>query len=109
MNPFEMVVIIVAIGTLGSIIRHRAGGRILRRGRQEWHEAAPDGAEKQRLQEEVLALKRLEIDAGRSPDTDGVDSPAGRISLADLRQRVRRLEAIAEGIDIPDARSNRGR
>ena len=56
-----------------------------------------------------LALKRLEIDAGRSPDTDGVDSPAGRISLADLRQRVRRLEAIAEGIDIPDARSNRGR
>ena len=51
-----------------------------------------------------LELKRLEIDAGRSPDTDAIDSPAGRISLADLKQRVRRLEAIADGIDIPDAR-----
>ena len=56
-----------------------------------------------------LALKRLEIDASRSPDTENVDSPAGRISLADLRQRVRRLEAIAEGIDIPDARYDRRR
>lgn len=51
-----------------------------------------------------LELKRLEIDAGRSPDAENIDSPAGRISLADLKQRVRRLEAIAEGIDIPDAR-----
>ena len=48
-----------------------------------------------------LELKRLELDADRPADTD---SPAGRITLADLKQRVRRLEAIAEGIDIPDAR-----
>jgi len=48
-----------------------------------------------------LELKRLELNADRSLDAQ---SPAGRISLADLKQRVRRLEAIAEGIDIPDAR-----
>lgn len=53
-----------------------------------------------------LELKRLEIDASRSPEAD---SPAGRISLADLKQRVRRLEAIADGIDIPDARGKTGR
>lgn len=53
-----------------------------------------------------LALKRLEIDASQSPDLDG---PGGRISLADLKQRVRRLEAIADGIDLPDARHSGSR
>jgi len=49
-----------------------------------------------------LELKRLELNTDQSLDAS---SPAGRISLADLKQRVRRLEAIAEGIDIPDARN----
>ena len=53
-----------------------------------------------------LELKRLELNSDRSVDAS---SPAGRISLADLKQRVRRLEAIAEGIDIPDARGQAGR
>ena len=48
-----------------------------------------------------LELKKLELRSDQSID---VESPAGRIALADLRQRLRRLEAIAEGIDIPDAR-----
>ena len=48
-----------------------------------------------------LELKRLELNTDHSLDAQ---SPAGRISLADLKQRVRRLEAIAEGIDISDGR-----
>jgi hypothetical protein len=48
-----------------------------------------------------LDFKKLELRSDQSID---VESPAGRIALADLRQRLRRLEAIAEGIDIPDAR-----
>jgi hypothetical protein len=48
-----------------------------------------------------LEVKKLELRSDQSLD---VESPAGRIALADLRQRLRRLEAIAEGIDIPDAR-----
>jgi hypothetical protein len=48
-----------------------------------------------------LELKRLELTVVR-------EQPAGstgeRIALADLKQRVRRLEILAEVIDIPDAR-----
>ena len=44
-----------------------------------------------------LAFKRLEIashgDGHRAP------SPASRIELADLKERVRKLEAIANGLD----------
>jgi hypothetical protein len=45
-----------------------------------------------------LELKRLEIDRGHG----GVPvAPAGgRIEMADLRERVRKLEAIAAGIDV---------
>ena len=54
MNPFEMVVIIVAIVTLGSIIRARhGGGRFGRRFEVE----QVDDAEKQMLREEVQELK----------------------------------------------------
>ena len=49
-----------------------------------------------------LELKKMELRADQS--IDEAESPGGRIVLADLRQRLRRLEAIAEGIDIPDAR-----
>jgi hypothetical protein len=53
-----------------------------------------------------LELKRLEIAARRSqalPSETTLPSPAlstGRIELADLKERVRRLEAIAAGIDL---------
>ena len=45
-----------------------------------------------------LELKRLELthDAGDR----GLPPASGRIEIADLRERVRKLEAIAAGIDI---------
>lgn len=45
-----------------------------------------------------LELKRLEL---RRDDADRSLPPAaGRIEIADLKERVRKLEAIAAGIDI---------
>lgn len=45
-----------------------------------------------------LELKRLELTHGSA---DRTLPPAGnRIELADLRERVRKLEAIAAGIDL---------
>jgi hypothetical protein len=41
-----------------------------------------------------LELKRLEIGQGRPPTT------AERIELADLRERIRKLESIAACIDL---------
>lgn len=35
---------------------------------------------------------------GQAPDIDGV--AASRITMADVRERLRRLEAIAAGIDL---------
>lgn len=44
-----------------------------------------------------LDLKRRELDRSR----DGATPSSGsRIELADLRERVRKLEAIAAGVDI---------
>lgn len=48
-----------------------------------------------------LALKRRELDA----IADGAASPdamrgTGPIALADLRERIRKLEAIANGMDL---------
>jgi hypothetical protein len=45
-----------------------------------------------------LELKRFELthDAGER----GLPPAGGRIEIADLRERVRKLEAIAAGIDI---------
>ena len=45
-----------------------------------------------------LDLKRMELVSGR---TDAILPPTGgRIEIADLRERVRKLEAIAAGIDL---------
>lgn len=45
-----------------------------------------------------LDFKRLEL-ASQTGD-HGLPPAGGRIELADLRERVRKLEAIASGIDI---------
>ena len=49
-----------------------------------------------------INLQRLSIE-GRSHGAEpsgGVPSSAARIELADLRERVRKLEAIAAGVDL---------
>jgi hypothetical protein len=47
-----------------------------------------------------LALKHRELDcAARRVDAPPVTG-VGRIELADLKERVRRLEAIAAGVDL---------
>lgn len=47
-----------------------------------------------------LDYKKLELSA-RLPAADPAEPRAGgRIELADLRERVRKLEAIAAGIDL---------
>jgi hypothetical protein len=45
-----------------------------------------------------LDLKRLEL-AGRARDV-ATATPAERIEIADLRERVRKLEAIASCVDL---------
>lgn len=45
-------------------------------------------------------LKRAEIDALRRHKEDGTPAIASRIELADLRERLRKLEAIAAGVDL---------
>ena len=45
-----------------------------------------------------LQLKRLELGGGTAPG--GAPSAANRIELADLRERVKKLEAIAAGVDL---------
>ena len=47
---------------------------------------------------EWLELKRLELASGRAEAT--MPPATGRIELADLKERVRKLEAIAAGIDL---------
>jgi hypothetical protein len=46
-----------------------------------------------------IELKRAEIDAVRSP-AGGVPSATNRIEIADLKERLRKLEAIAAGVDL---------
>jgi hypothetical protein len=49
-----------------------------------------------------LELKRCELE--HTPARSGVDDPAGlgtaRIELADLKERIRKLEAIASGVEL---------
>ena len=45
-----------------------------------------------------LELKRLELSQAAGDRT--LPPASGRIEIADLRERVRKLEAIAAGIDI---------
>lgn len=47
---------------------------------------------------EWIELKRMELSAGRADAT--VPAAGNRIELADLRERVRKLEEIAAGIDL---------
>ena len=54
MNPFEMVVLIVAIVTIGSIIRAKHGVRKDRHGNDV---VVPYGAENRQLRDEVKQLK----------------------------------------------------
>lgn len=44
-----------------------------------------------------LALKRLELERGHPR---GEASAAGLIDLADFKERLRKLEAIAAGVDL---------
>lgn len=45
-----------------------------------------------------LKVRRLEL--GRCGRDDGRSAPAARTEVADLEERVRKLEAIALGLDI---------
>lgn len=48
-----------------------------------------------------LDLRRLELDSHRENQSgSAAPSPASRIELADLKERVRKLEAIAAGVDL---------
>lgn len=47
-----------------------------------------------------LELKRLELQGNRAGDTPPAPNAASRIELADLKERIRKLEAIAAGVDI---------
>ncbi|WP_133364740.1 hypothetical protein [Qipengyuania sediminis] len=48
-----------------------------------------------------LALKSRELEArGSRPATDSSQLGAARIELSDLKERIRKLEAIASGVDL---------
>ncbi|UAK26009.1 hypothetical protein [Sphingomonas nostoxanthinifaciens] len=49
---------------------------------------------------EWIALQRLSIEGPRAADGPPPGTTGARIELADLRERVRKLEAIAAGIDL---------
>lgn len=51
-----------------------------------------------------IALKRQELDKGTArlaPEIEGgAGEGAARIEIADLKERIRKLEAIASGVDL---------
>ena len=49
-----------------------------------------------------LALKSRELETGRRPTEieGGAREGAARIEIADLKERIRKLEAIANGVDL---------
>lgn len=48
-----------------------------------------------------LDLRKAELDSHRDAQTAAAPpSPASRIELADLKERIRKLEAIAAGVDL---------
>jgi hypothetical protein len=48
-----------------------------------------------------LELKRRELDTRRPHEIEGgVGEGAARIEMADLKERIRKLEAIASGVDL---------
>ncbi|MGN6357391.1 MAG: hypothetical protein ACTHLU_07925 [Novosphingobium sp.] len=46
-----------------------------------------------------LALKTRELDRSPREIEGGIGAGAARIELADLKERIRKLEAIAAGVD----------
>lgn len=77
----EPAVIMAAAGLIAIIV---VAGALLR-GWQDW-----------------LALKRQELErAGHRPSSDeGSTIGTVRIELADLKERIRKLEAIASGVEL---------
>ena len=62
MNPFEMVIGIVLIVTVGSVIRAKYGARRDRHGNEFFVGNAADNAETKALQTEIRALKdRIQV------------------------------------------------
>lgn len=47
-----------------------------------------------------LALKQRELDNSPREIEGGVGASAARIELADLKERIKKLEAIASGVDL---------
>ena len=47
-----------------------------------------------------LALKERELDRHQPEIEGGAGSGTARIELADLKERIRKLEAIASGVDL---------
>lgn len=47
-----------------------------------------------------LDLKRLELQARGGADALPAPSATSRIEIADLKERIRKLEAIAAGVDL---------
>lgn len=47
-----------------------------------------------------LELERLKLEGRHHTPPPSSPSPAARIELADLKERVRKLEAIAAGVDL---------
>ena len=47
-----------------------------------------------------LELERMRLEGNRQQAAPSGASPAARIELADLKERVRKLEAIAAGVDL---------
>ena len=47
-----------------------------------------------------LALKSRELDTRRPELEGGAPSGMARIEIADLKERIRKLEAIAAGVDL---------
>jgi hypothetical protein len=47
-----------------------------------------------------LQLKARELDSHRPEIEGGVSSGMARIEIADLKERIRKLEAIAAGVDL---------
>ncbi|MEE1876885.1 hypothetical protein [Altererythrobacter litoralis] len=47
-----------------------------------------------------LALKQRELDANPREIEAGVGNSAARIEIADLKERIKKLEAIASGVDL---------
>jgi hypothetical protein len=47
-----------------------------------------------------IALKQAELTTGQSAPGVGLPQTAARIDLADIKERIRKLEAIAAGVEL---------